>query len=177
MDCVDVRLLKKLKTANCYMIAYGVEFCSQKALDSHNKGWQLEKTMDVFNKTKEAGIGARALLLFNQYDSLGAVEIKRQADDMIVFLKKLKPSEILFAPLIISPNSPMYAEILNEGSIDADGYKELFRRRHIPSRRISNDEMERSILKVFFGFSFRNRIIIAARHIAKILNCHGIFKI
>jgi radical SAM superfamily enzyme YgiQ (UPF0313 family) len=170
LDCVDTDLLKKLKAANCYNVAYGVEACSQEVLDSYNKNWQLEKTMDIFNETRKIGIDTRALFICNQYDSAGEAVIKRQADDLIVFLKRLKPFDFLWVPMITCPNSPMYDEILNDGGIDADGYKELFKKRIIPSKRISNAEMERSILKVFSAFSLDNWRRITAHNIAKIFN-------
>ncbi len=164
LDCVDDDLLKKMKAANCRRIAYGVESHSQKVLDAYHKDWQAEKTMDVFDKTKKAGMETAAWLMLNQYDPAGETEIKRQADDLLAFVKKLRPYRFAVSPMIISPNAPMYDEILREGGIDADGYKELFNRRHIPSRRISNREIERSILKVYLA-SFKNQVQFAIHNV------------
>jgi anaerobic magnesium-protoporphyrin IX monomethyl ester cyclase len=167
LDCVDTEMLRKLKEANCYSIAYGVESCSQQVLDSYDKKWQLEKTMDVFNATRKAGIRTRALLMFNQYDAAGEAAMRRQVDELIVFLKKLKPSDSLLVPLIICPNSPMYEEILSEGGIDADGYKELFERRIISSKRISNPEIERLVTKVFSETALKNRVKLGMYNFTK----------
>ena len=60
VDCVDEKLLRKMKQAGCYQIFYGVECSNQRLLDIVNKGITIEQIKNAFKWTKQAGIEALA---------------------------------------------------------------------------------------------------------------------
>jgi radical SAM superfamily enzyme YgiQ (UPF0313 family) len=56
VDTVEPEMLRAMKRAGCWMIAYGFESGSQSVLDNVQKGITLQQTKDAARWTKEAGI-------------------------------------------------------------------------------------------------------------------------
>ena len=56
VNLVDDELLRVMKSADCYMIEYGVESGNQGILNDLKKDITLEQTMEAFRLTHEAGI-------------------------------------------------------------------------------------------------------------------------
>jgi radical SAM superfamily enzyme YgiQ (UPF0313 family) len=56
VDCVDEELLRIMKKAGCWMIAYGVESGNQKSLDLLRKGTKLDQIEKAIKETHKAGI-------------------------------------------------------------------------------------------------------------------------
>ncbi|MEA5001120.1 MAG: radical SAM protein [Endomicrobiaceae bacterium] len=55
-DDMPLELLKKMKKAGCGWVGYGVESGSQDVLDAMNKRFTVQKAVELFKNTKEAGI-------------------------------------------------------------------------------------------------------------------------
>ena len=56
VDLIDTEYLKKLKTAGCFQIIYGLESGSQKMLDSMKKRVTVEQNRKAVMAAKEAGL-------------------------------------------------------------------------------------------------------------------------
>lgn len=56
VDTVNEDLLKLMKTAGCWLIAWGLESGSQEVLDHANKGITLQKTRESIHQAHRAGI-------------------------------------------------------------------------------------------------------------------------
>jgi anaerobic magnesium-protoporphyrin IX monomethyl ester cyclase len=154
IDCIDEQLLKRLKQANCCLIGYGIESPSQETVDAYDKKINLKQVQEVFDLTKKAGIQRRALLIFNQYEFPDKKIANNKINEVIDFIKRIKPESLTFSPIVIYPNHPMYNEILANKAISSDGYKEIFKRNYIPSLYLSRDEIESLVIKVYSAIYF-----------------------
>ena len=56
VDCVDIELFEKLRTAGCYLIGLGIESGNQTVLDHVNKGITLDMIRNAVKLAKEAGV-------------------------------------------------------------------------------------------------------------------------
>lgn len=63
-DLVTYGMLKYLRRAGCWQIAYGIESGNQKILNTIQKGLSLEKIKKAVKLTHEAGIESRGFFMF-----------------------------------------------------------------------------------------------------------------
>ena len=63
VDEVDEEVLVLLKQANCHLIRFGVESCSQPILDAMKKGYSIKQVKRAFKLCKETGIAASASII------------------------------------------------------------------------------------------------------------------
>jgi len=160
VDCVDDDTLHTLKEANCFSIAYGVESHSPEVLDRYDKGLSIERIAETFRRTRKIGIKTTALLIFNQYASPDRAAIEKGIRDLTSFLKRIRPDNLFLSPLIVYPHSPLYDELLAKGALDSRGFIDLFKRRYIPSNYLSQQEIERLILRVYSNVYLNKRVEI-----------------
>ena len=113
VDLVDARLLKLLKKAGFYELAYGIESGSAEVLQKINKKTNLLAAKQAIEMTKKAGIRAIALLM---YGLPGETEMDRQKTRN--FLDKLKPTGIgTNGEFWIFPETPIYSAAKTAGII------------------------------------------------------------
>lgn len=63
VDDANLEILKMLKMAGCWEIAYGFESGSQRILDILKKGTTIEQAVNAVNMTKKAGMRARGFFV------------------------------------------------------------------------------------------------------------------
>jgi len=119
VNLVDGELLSVMKDAGCYMIEYGVESGNQGILNSLKKDITLEKTIEAFRLTHEAGIETVA------YFMLGSPkETSETIRETIEFAKKIDPDFVQFSITTPYPGTELYSLALEEGYVPEkwDGY-------------------------------------------------------
>lgn len=163
LDCIDNELLKLLKKANCYRIAFGVETYSQNNLDNYHKGSTIEQSIEGFRRVRENGISTKALLFLDQYRQRNQWELEQEAKKIINFLDIIRPIELAFVPLIIYPYTPIYDEYLKQKLIKEEGRDALLKGHLIPSNYLSEESIFRTIMKVNLHFAVRRRVYSALR--------------
>jgi len=98
VNLVSPELLKKMKKAGCWLIAYGVESASQDLLDSIDKGINIGQVKQAFDWTKKAKIKTLA------YFMLGLPgETKETILRSISFSKELNPDFVNWSLTTIFP--------------------------------------------------------------------------
>jgi len=105
-DLVNEKLLRKMKMAGCWNIAYGVESGDQKILNTIAKGISVEQIISAFKMTKKAGIATSCLLLFGLPG-----ETEETVKATFALTKKLKPDFIGSGILIVYPGSRFFKAI------------------------------------------------------------------
>lgn len=113
-DCVDEVMLRKLKKAGCYKIAFGIETGSPLLLDKMGKANDVDTSEKAIRLAKKAGIEVTALMIVgNMGETWGT--IKQSID----FLKRTNPDEVGCAGgLWIFPGTKLFREAKKQGYID-----------------------------------------------------------
>lgn len=112
VNLVDSELLGVMKDAGCYMIEYGVESGNQRVLDNLKKDITLEKAIEAFRLTHEAGIETVA------YFMLGSPqETSETIKETIEFAKKLDPDFVQFSITTPYPGTELYSLAVGEGYV------------------------------------------------------------
>jgi len=110
VNLVDEELLKKMKKAGCYVIAYGIESGVQKNLDFLAKGVKLEDIRKAVEMTKKAGIEVEAYFIIGIPG-----ETKEDAERTIKFAKELDVDYVQFSILTPLPDTDLYKYAVKKG--------------------------------------------------------------
>ncbi len=115
-DCVDEDILRALKEAGCYSIAFGIETASPRLLKVMHKTIKPEQSLRAIQLTNAFGIRSLALVI------AGAVgETWESINETIDFLNAAKPALIGVANgLMLFPGTEVYEAAKARGFIDDD---------------------------------------------------------
>lgn len=83
VDEVDFGILKKMRLAGCYMIAFGVESASERILKLINKKIRLEQVEELFNKTYSLGILTKSFFVLGH-----PTETFKEAKETLDFIER-----------------------------------------------------------------------------------------
>lgn len=119
VDKVDLKLLKKMKKAGCYMVSLGIESGNQEILKKMKKNIKLEQVRQAVKWCNQAGIETRGLFMFG---NLG--ENKETMRDTIDFAKSLDLDTATFHITIPFPNTDYWKIIMDEGEIYPKNYRD-----------------------------------------------------
>ncbi len=112
---VSPKMLRSMKHAGCYSIAYGVESVGNWVLERIKKGIRSEDVYNAFEWTKEAGIRSRAMLMVgNPGEDLSSIKATCE------FIKKCKPDTIQVSITMIFPGTALYYMARKQGFIKDD---------------------------------------------------------
>ena len=112
VNLVDLELLRTMKAAGCYMIAYGVESGDQEILNSVEKDVTLDQIAGAFDSTHQAGIGTVA------YFMLGAPnETVETIKKTIEFAKRINPDFVQFSVATPYPGTELNRLIAENGCL------------------------------------------------------------
>lgn len=113
VNLVDRELLRHMKRAGCYTIAYGIESASQEILDTLTKGITLEQVEEAVRLTQEVGL-----------QTIGYFMIGSPGEDTdtiaktITFAKRLNLDFAQFAITTPFPGTELYNTYLRGGKDD-----------------------------------------------------------
>jgi anaerobic magnesium-protoporphyrin IX monomethyl ester cyclase len=154
VDMVNPQLLKAMKEAGCWQVAYGIESGSQELLDFLQKGITLKQVKDALRWTREAGVKNRG------YFMLGApTETARTIRKTIDFLLELELDDFHMSMFSPHPGTEISKSIAEYGTVDNDwrkfgGWHPVF----IP-KGLTRDELIYYHKLAFRKFYFRPRIM------------------
>jgi len=104
VNLVDDELLRVMEDAGCYMIEYGVESGNQGILNNLKKDITLEKIIEAFKLTQEAGIETVA------YFMLGSPhETPETIRETIEFAKRIDPDFVQYSITTPYPGTELYS--------------------------------------------------------------------
>lgn len=112
VDCLSYSLLKKMKQAGCWMIAYGIESGNQKILDRNDKGFTLAQIERAIKLTKKAGICTYAMMVLGLPG-----ETKKTIEKTFKFVDKISPDYVQYCVAVPFPNTPFFDEYKKKGWI------------------------------------------------------------
>lgn len=114
VNLVDKGLLRHIKQAGCYAVAYGIESASPDMLDILNKDITLEQVEEAVSITQEVGLQTIG------YFMLGSPgESPETIDKTVQFAKKLKLDFAQFSVTVPFPGTRLYELYLDGGEIDS----------------------------------------------------------
>ncbi len=115
-DCVDERLLSRMKEAGFYSMAFGIETASPTLLATMNKENNVEASIRAIDLTKKAGISTTALLIAGNVG-----ETDETIRETIRFIRTARPDIVgCNGSLWILPGTKLYQDCKRAGFIDDD---------------------------------------------------------
>jgi radical SAM superfamily enzyme YgiQ (UPF0313 family) len=105
IESIDLELLKKMKKAGCYLIAYGVESGNKELLDSVKRFTDLDKVKEVFRLTHKARIKTIAYFMIGFPE-----ETKQTIKKTVDFAISLDPTYVQFAVITPYPHTEIFNE-------------------------------------------------------------------
>ncbi|MGB5217628.1 MAG: radical SAM protein [Smithella sp.] len=113
IDYVDEALLRKMKSAGCSRIYFGIESGVQEILDRLNKGIRLQQIRDTIAMTRSLGIMALGFFLVG---SPG--ETRETFWQTVKFAKSLKLDYVQFSKLTAKPLTPYWRQMVRDTGFD-----------------------------------------------------------
>jgi radical SAM superfamily enzyme YgiQ (UPF0313 family) len=106
VNLVNEALIRKMKAAGCWLIAYGIESASQAILDRARKGFTLAQVRDAFRMTREAGIKIHGYFMAGLPG-----ETAETLRATIRLAKELEPDTTSWGPTMVYPGTPLFDEV------------------------------------------------------------------
>ena len=175
VDTIDEFILKKLKSAGCSRIHFGVESGTEKILKILNKGISLSQVEAAFKAAKRVSIETLG------YFMIGApTETKENILDTIKFAKKINPDYVHITIFTPYPATEIYRIALAEEVIKEDYWLEFARHpengveTHYWDKELSKQEL--LLLLDRFYKEFYGRPIYILKQIIRIKSGKDFFK-
>jgi radical SAM superfamily enzyme YgiQ (UPF0313 family) len=114
VDTIDEEMLRKMKQAGCWLIAFGLESGSQKILDRCDKRTTVEKGRQAIEMTQKIGIKSWGYFIIGLPG-----ETKETIRETINFAKSLPLDIALFHLAVPYPGTGFYHEALEKNWLDS----------------------------------------------------------
>ena len=145
VDTIDIKLLRKMKQAGCFLISFGAESGSQVILDNINKGIKVEDIENACSMARDAGLSFRLTI------SIGHLgETDTTINSTIELINRTCPNQVAIFLLKVYPGTPIYNFCTAKQLLSDDYWFDSAS----PSVPIFTYEHTQDVL-----LSFRNRII------------------
>lgn len=112
---ITKRMLKAMKTAGCWQVAYGIESGNQEILNRTKKGLTLETIRNAVHITRQAGLETRGFFILGLPG-----ENEQTLQQTIDFAKELHLSDALFSILIPYPGTEIAQKASKFGKVNRD---------------------------------------------------------
>ena len=156
-DTVDKEMLKWMKRAGCWMIAYGFESGSQKVLDNVKKGLTIDQIKDGAKWTKEAGIKIWGYFIIGLPG-----ETKETIDETIRLSKELPLYIVNFAVGAPYPGTEFYKLVKEKGWLISTNWEDYDQNYSavVSYDNLSSDEIIEGIRRAYRAWYLRPKQII-----------------
>lgn len=155
VDCVDRRLLEKMKQAGCWCVLFGVESGVQKNLDMLQKNVTVEQIREAVFAAKAVGLKVYTPIIFGIPG-----ETYEEGLESIRFAIELDAHYVNFHTLAPFPGSELYENIDRYGSIVGHYSDYNFEKAAFVPRTMSREEVQKLRKLAFQKFYARPRYII-----------------
>lgn len=158
-EFVSEGLLKKMKKAGCYIIAYGAESGDEKILNRINRTQTLESVRKAFKLTKKAGIKTLAYFMIGLPG-----ETKKTLEKTLQFAIELDPDYAQFAIITPFPGTKLYDIYKKKGHIvGKDWSKYIYTGDYatpvIMTDDLKPEQLKKELRRVISGFYLRPKYI------------------
>jgi len=154
VDTIDKETLKRMKTAGCWCIFFGIESLDQETLEAINKKITVTQIISALKWTREAGIEIRANFILGL-----PKETPEKVKKMLEILCRLNPDNVKFNILTPYPETVLYKEIKQGkwGTIVDESYDKLTSHfaTFLPSGYKDIDELKRIKKYAYRRYYFR----------------------
>jgi len=116
---LDIRTMKKMKEAGCYLIIAGIESAEQDILDNIKKDLKASYIKEFFNNAKRLG-----LLVHAAFMAGNPGETKETLKKNLYLAKKLLPDTVQFFPLTPYPGTNAYTWAKENGYLKINSYRD-----------------------------------------------------
>jgi len=155
VDCVDYKLLKRMKETGCWNIFFGYESGNQDLLNNIRKGTTLKQIEKINTFCKKLGIEIRASFML----ALPG-ETPELAQQTIDFAKKLNPDYAQFCITTPFPGTELYRNVEKYGTLKQDFSEyNIWKPVFVPYGYKNGKEIEKMERKAMFQFYIRPRYI------------------
>jgi len=169
VDTIDEEMLKIMKKAGCWMIAYGIESGSQEILNRCKKEATLEQTKKAVKLTDKIGIKVYG------YFIIGLIgETKETIQQTINLAKSLPITFAIFHTASPYPGTEFYKEVKERGWLVSEKWEDIDQGTTIPINypQLSAQEINKGIKTAYRAFYLRPKavwnILISLRNIKDI---------
>jgi len=158
VDSVSPDLLKEMKQAGCWMIAYGIESGNQEILNRNYKDFALADAQKAVKQTKKAGIAAYAMFVLGLPG-----ETKKTIEKTFKFIEKLNPDYVQYCVAVPFPNTPFFEEYKKKGWITTDDWTKYNPLGYpvISTPEISDQELHQFHYQGYRRFLFRPKFLLS----------------
>ncbi|MFH1618897.1 MAG: radical SAM protein [bacterium] len=156
VDTVTLPLLKKMKTAGCHQVMFGIESASPEILRNIGKNIEFKKNSNAVKLAKEAGITARCTFMFGNPG-----ETEQTIDETIRYSLELDPDIALYNITTPYPGTAMFNWAKESGCLlheNWDDYDLSEPVMQLPT--ISAEKLKLKYKEAFRIFYFRPAIIL-----------------
>jgi radical SAM superfamily enzyme YgiQ (UPF0313 family) len=156
-DRINEQLIRKMKDAGCYLIAFGVESGNPEILKGINKGETLEDIKKAVRLCKKYGIETEGFFIIG---NLGDNE--KTIQETINFAKKLDLNIAQFQVFIPIPGSEYTKLIEKEGKVFAKSWSDYgaFKKPIFQHQSLTPELMERMQKKAYRDYYLRPKMIL-----------------
>lgn len=110
VNTLDESLLRLMKKAGCFEIAFGVESGCQKSLDLMRKRIKVDDSRNIMKLCKRVGIASKAFMMIGF-----PWETKDDIYETISFIEEIIPDEVQFMCVTPMPNTELYKLVAEKG--------------------------------------------------------------
>jgi len=155
VNLVDPDMLKLMRRAGCWQIAYGIESGSQRVLDTLKKGIKIEQIRNAIKWTKEAGISTKGFFM------IGSPGETREDIDMTRRLMMgIELDDVLVEYFTPYPGAEVYNKISDYGTFKPRfGKSSTFSMNFVPYG-LTAEYLEEQFKGFYKSFYMRPRIIL-----------------
>jgi len=157
VDTMDEEMLKWMKKAGCWMIAYGIESGSQKILDKSKKQITINQIKEAINLTHDVGIKVYG------YFIIGLIgETKETIKQTIDLAKKLPITFAIFHTAAPYPDTEFYKEVKKNGWLVSEKWEDVDQGTNTPISypQLSSEEINKGIKRAYREFYLRPKAIL-----------------
>ncbi|MBN1823315.1 MAG: radical SAM protein [Endomicrobiales bacterium] len=155
-DLIDEELLKRMKSAGCHLVLFGVESADEEILESINKKIDLEKVKKAVKEARKAGIETRASFMLGNPG-----ETEETIKKTINFAFRLDPDQVHFNITTAYPGTELYEWAKTKGYLSACRWScYTMSESNINLPTVSRERLLFYYGKVHRDFYFRPRIVL-----------------
>lgn len=162
-DTVNLKMMKEMKRAGCFLISFGIESGNQRILDEIQKGTTPHQAVKAVTSAKEAGLMTMGhFLIGTPSDS------KETVMETLALALRLPLDFCQFYCPVPYPGTPLYILAKREGLLESEDYREYhYENPVMRTKYLSRNEIKRLRLLSYMKFYGRHRIVMNSLSIAK----------
>ncbi len=159
IDSVDENLLRKMRSAGCGRIYFGIESGVQEILDRVNKGINLQQIRDTIETAKSVGIRPLGFFLIGNPG-----ETRATIKQTVKFAMSLKLDYVQFSKLTAKPLTQMWRDLVRDTGQDYWKDYILGKVEEAPLPRpwvdLTNEEIDHLAKKAYIRYHCRPRFLL-----------------